>query len=165
MNIFVLKWSKIAAQKKSFFLLLILPWSTLLWHWCYYPHRSRDALSPVCGIFFSKAINKCKILNNPRTSRWAFWKKAERDVFGFLITQFLNHFWKKTCVLLFKDFKGKQNFSESALFHREMVGLTNFRPATTVCIVNVMISINKYLSKVFRISFLWIVEGHHSVDH
>ena len=30
---------------------LILPWSTLLWHRCYYPHRSRDALSPVCGIF------------------------------------------------------------------------------------------------------------------
>ena len=38
-------------HKKKFFLLLILPWSTLLWHWCYYPHRSRDALSPVCGIF------------------------------------------------------------------------------------------------------------------
>ena len=27
-------------------------WSTLLWHWCYYPHRSRDSVSPVCGIFF-----------------------------------------------------------------------------------------------------------------
>ena len=26
-------------------------WSTLLWHRCYYPHRSRDTLSPVCGIF------------------------------------------------------------------------------------------------------------------
>ena len=26
-------------------------WSTLLWYRCYYPHRSRDALSPVCGIF------------------------------------------------------------------------------------------------------------------
>ena len=26
-------------------------WSTLLWHRCYYLHRSRDALSPVCGIF------------------------------------------------------------------------------------------------------------------
>ena len=26
-------------------------WSTLLWHRCYYPHQSRDALSPVCGIF------------------------------------------------------------------------------------------------------------------
>ena len=25
--------------------------STLLCHRCYYPHRSRDALSPVCGIF------------------------------------------------------------------------------------------------------------------
>ena len=21
------------------------------WYWCYYPHRSRDALFPVCGIF------------------------------------------------------------------------------------------------------------------
>ena len=49
---FVWKWSKIAAQKKVFFL-LILPWSTLLWHRCYDPHRSRDALSPVCGIFLS----------------------------------------------------------------------------------------------------------------
>ena len=26
-------------------------WSTLLWYRCYYPHRSRDALSPVCRIF------------------------------------------------------------------------------------------------------------------
>ena len=32
---------------------LILPWSTLLRDRCYYPHRSRDALSPVCGIFFA----------------------------------------------------------------------------------------------------------------
>ena len=26
-------------------------WSTLLWYPCYYPHRLRDALSPVCRIF------------------------------------------------------------------------------------------------------------------
>ena len=26
-------------------------WSSLLWYRCYYPHRSRDALSPVCGNF------------------------------------------------------------------------------------------------------------------
>ena len=26
-------------------------WFTLLWYRCYYPHRSRDALSPVCKIF------------------------------------------------------------------------------------------------------------------
>ena len=38
-------------HKFFFFFLLILPWSTLLWHLCYYPHRSRDALSPVCRIF------------------------------------------------------------------------------------------------------------------
>ena len=28
------------------------------WYWCYYPHRSKDTLSPVCGIFF----------------RWTGWK-------------------------------------------------------------------------------------------
>ena len=33
-------------------------WSTLLWHRCYYPHRSRDALSPVCGIFFVYPISQ-----------------------------------------------------------------------------------------------------------
>ena len=31
-------------------------WSTLLWYRCYYPHRSRDAMSPVCGIFLLHAI-------------------------------------------------------------------------------------------------------------
>ena len=38
------------------FCLLILPWSTLLWHRCYYPHLSKDALSPVCGIFLCVLI-------------------------------------------------------------------------------------------------------------
>ena len=33
-------------------------WSTLLWYRCYYPHRSRDALSPVCGIFDSKFMQQ-----------------------------------------------------------------------------------------------------------
>ena len=33
-------------------LVLGYSWSTLLWHWCYYLHRSRVALSPVCGIFW-----------------------------------------------------------------------------------------------------------------
>ena len=27
-------------------------WSTLLWYRCYYPHQSRGALFPVCGILF-----------------------------------------------------------------------------------------------------------------
>ena len=45
-------------------------WSTLLWHRCYYPHRSRDALSPVCGIFwlemqtkgFVHTVKKCLVI-------------------------------------------------------------------------------------------------------
>ena len=44
-------------------------------------------------------------------------------------------------VLLFLDFWGKANFSESALFHSVIVGLTDFGPDTVVCIVNLMISI------------------------
>ena len=36
---------------------------------------------------------------------------------------------KKSNVLFFQDFKGKSNFSESALFHREMGGL-NFLDLT-----------------------------------
>ena len=32
-------------------------WSTLLWYRCYYPHLSRDALSPVCGIFLLCTVN------------------------------------------------------------------------------------------------------------
>ena len=35
-------------------------WST---HRCYYPHRSRDALSPVCGIFEPKTSRTTHILS------------------------------------------------------------------------------------------------------
>ena len=34
----------------QFFLVFGYSWSALLWYRCYYPHRSRDALFPVCGI-------------------------------------------------------------------------------------------------------------------
>ena len=33
-------------------------WSTLLWYRCYYPHRSRDSLSPVCRIFKESALGQ-----------------------------------------------------------------------------------------------------------
>ena len=33
-------------------------WSTLLWYRCYYPHRSRDALSPICRIFKESALGQ-----------------------------------------------------------------------------------------------------------
>ena len=39
-------------HKKSFFSLAILALlEGFFWYLCYYPHRSRDALSPVFGIF------------------------------------------------------------------------------------------------------------------
>ena len=50
-----------------FWMVLGYLWSTLLWYGCYYSHRSRDALSPVCRIFLKinklkKTIMKLKIL-------------------------------------------------------------------------------------------------------
>ena len=30
--------------------------SRFSWYGCYYPHRSRDSLSPVCGIFFRDEV-------------------------------------------------------------------------------------------------------------
>ena len=48
---FAHKGCKIAKQKKFFFYEVCLT-SRVFWYWCYYPHRSRDALSPVCVIFF-----------------------------------------------------------------------------------------------------------------
>ena len=42
---FSYKRCKIVAQRKVCF------FQRIFWYWCYYPHRSRDALSPVCRIF------------------------------------------------------------------------------------------------------------------
>ena len=59
------KWSNIwrylfesglKSPRKFFFAdFALVHGSTLLWHRCYYPHRLRDALSPVCGIFLYKS--------------------------------------------------------------------------------------------------------------
>ena len=53
------KGCKIAAQKKKSFSANFALLVGFFWYWCYYPHRSRDALSPVCGIFllfFDKVV-------------------------------------------------------------------------------------------------------------
>ena len=55
-------------------------WYTLMLYWCYYPHRLRDALSPVCGIFF----NRCW----PVVDR--FWQVL--SIFFWILTTF-DHFW------------------------------------------------------------------------
>ena len=68
---------------------------------------------------------------------------------------FINQTWKKTQVfLLLQDFWGKPYFLKTALFHLEIVALTNSRSDIGVCIINLTISIKKYLSKLYRISFV-----------
>ena len=83
-------------------------------------------------------------------------KNAEHDVFGFLITQFLFFTFEKKHkpFRFFHDFWVKPNISESALFQREMVGLTNFKPAIGVCIVNVMPS-GSVLMNFWRSPLYW----------
>ena len=56
-------------------------WFTLLWHQCYYPHRLRDALSPVCGIFFSPIMTRLGIF------------------FGFLVKTKMKAYTKLTAVM------------------------------------------------------------------
>ena len=47
------KGCKIATQKKVRFSTNFALLAGFFWYQCYYPHRSRDALSPVRGIFLS----------------------------------------------------------------------------------------------------------------
>ena len=42
---------KITTQKKISFSVIFALLAGFFWYWCYYPHRVRDSLSPVCGIF------------------------------------------------------------------------------------------------------------------
>ena len=67
---------------------------------------------------------------------------------------FLGSYWNVTLSrlsLLWETINAKPYFSESALFHHEMVDLTNFRPG--FCIINVMIYIKEYSLKFLKISF------------
>ena len=77
-------------------------WSILLWYRCYYPHRLRDALSPVCGIFCSEhtlfcwrklfgAIKDplchdyvCKIINVFVKMKWMRFKLCQFDLYWVL---------------------------------------------------------------------------------
>ena len=75
-------------------------WSTLLWHRCYYPHRSRDALSPVCGIFFFNLRNFFKNLrkshkNPPKKTKKSIKNPTTLENFeNFAKSKKLNECWK-----------------------------------------------------------------------
>ena len=59
---FACKGYKIAAPKQFFFFFFFLLSANFallagfFWYQCYYSHRSRDALSPVCGIFLFSLV-------------------------------------------------------------------------------------------------------------
>ena len=48
-NLLLIKGVKLSPKKKCFW--PILPCSIFFWYRCYYSHRSREALSPICWIF------------------------------------------------------------------------------------------------------------------
>ena len=62
-------WMSFSVFQKKW--ILGYSWSTLLWHRCYYPHRSRDALSPVCGIF-SSSFWSVQTLSSPGPQLFSF---------------------------------------------------------------------------------------------
>ena len=63
-------WGKVMEIRSIF----VYSWSTLLCYWCYCPHRTRDALSPVFGIF-SLFLHQSLWINE--NSQLIFQKKAK----------------------------------------------------------------------------------------
>ena len=62
LNTFAHKGCKIAAQKKVWFSTNFALLAGFFWYQCYYPHLSRDALSPVCRIFIMFFSSKYQLL-------------------------------------------------------------------------------------------------------
>ena len=66
-------------------------WSTLLWYWCYYPHRSRDALSPVAIVFAELLTTVSPLLFLAVPVQWTFTMAFEAQPFDLQKTSFI---WK-----------------------------------------------------------------------
>ena len=69
-------------------------WSTLLWYQCYYPHRSRDALYPICKIFFSQNLKyRTRGRNFGKTVSWGLQKIYITLLTAINSQCFLRKFW------------------------------------------------------------------------
>ena len=56
-KLLLIKGVKLSRKKKVFFSLCqILSYQHDFFYWCYYPHRSRDSFSPVCGSLKSSLL-------------------------------------------------------------------------------------------------------------
>ena len=87
-------------------------WSTILWYRCYYPHRSRDAFSPVCGNFvlclffyFPSSIDKYILENKVMLSvkhrvllhfRLVSMPRRNKEITVFILNLFLPGFFLKS---------------------------------------------------------------------
>ena len=53
-------------------------WSTLLWHWRYYLHWSRDTLSPVLGAYYNWPKFKYQLLSGTGWFSYKIWTKNSK---------------------------------------------------------------------------------------
>ena len=60
-KLLLIKGVKSPRKKKLVFSANFALLAGFFWYWCYYPHRSRDALSPVCGIFLTIYLRFMKL--------------------------------------------------------------------------------------------------------
>ena len=84
--------------------------STLLWYWCYYPHRLRDSRFPVCGIF-----TNCVVLSHKCPKQR--WKKTYERASNACVKNFLA--WVKSVphvTVLCRKNKLQCNFALVSIF-------------------------------------------------
>ena len=92
------KGCKITAPKSLFLGKFWLTEQDFFWHWCYYPYRSRDSLSPRCGNICTRRYGP---LRGPISSSCGGLRSSVETFFGLrawksFFMQFWNilgHFW------------------------------------------------------------------------
>ena len=101
----------------QFFLVFVYPWSTLPCYRCYYPHRSRELVSPVCGIFSYKEVELImgdSVINEAYPNY--FFSNGVRflevNYFREYVEVEKNRFWLKNTLLLKKKLSTFVNLLE-----------------------------------------------------
>ena len=101
----------------------------------------------ILSFFINVWLKKDLVIRNPRRCI-----KHIKSTLDFLNTVFFSQTWEKI-IILFQEFSETLTFLKSALFHCEMVCLTNFGLDRVVYIVNAMIFIKKHVTNFLRITF------------
>ena len=94
-----------------FFVVFVYSWSTLLWYRCYYAHRSRDSMSPVCGICLTPSLSHWLSHTLPHCPGTAMPKRTQSLNRLFYAT--LGHFKYQRILQMYHWFK---SYSDIARF-------------------------------------------------